>query len=499
VLIIGRSTFTSQFKEPRRKEAKMFSSAKAITTRLAIPFLGAAVLAAAGCSSSTTSTGSGTTPPQQTGPSFVVGTDAPMNSVVSFAVQLESIDAVTTSGTSVPLLNGTPTVDFARLNGLQTLLDINDVPAGTYDSVVVTLGTGTIGYLGTSANSPPTAQTMSAAFTNSTVTVNLNNPLTVVNGGSPVGLRVDFDLAQSIVTDSSGNITGQVNPTIDVRPVTNHDGGAYIDTFIAAVVSVATNSFVVQGPHGENFTVNVNGNTEWDGDASLSALTTSSIVEISGTLDDADQTFDADEVAILTDTGFYARGLITYVTPSSGAASSFDLYVRGLLPTTTGLTLNQIATVDLSGNEKYFIYWMHNQFTNFLFNSSALVPGQDVSIGGPATGATNASDVTVKRIHLRNWGYIGTIVPNSQNQANGTFQMQVTGFGGVLIPQTITVYLGPACDFRYGLGGFGDLSTATEVRVVGLLLENPINGNIVLLARHVDGTDLTDTTTATWQ
>jgi hypothetical protein len=256
---------------------------------------------------------------------------------------------------------------------------------------------------------------------------------------------------------------------------------------------------VVQGPHGENFTVNVDSNTEWDGDASLSTLNTSSIVEISGKLDDTDQTFDADEVAVLTDTGFYARGLITYVTPTSGAATSFDLYVRGLLPTDTGLTINQIATVELSGNEKYFIYWMHNQFTGFLFNSSALVPGQDVSVGGPATGAANPDDVTVKRIHLRNWGYVGTIVANSENLAQGTFQMQVTGYGGVLIPQTITVFLGPACDFRYGLGGFTDLSSATEIRVVGLLLKNPTNGNLVLVARHVDGTDLSDTAMTAWQ
>jgi hypothetical protein len=477
----------------------MYPNAKAITSRLAILFLSVAVLAAAGCSS-TTSTGSNPTQPAQTGSSFVVGTDAPKNSVVSFAVQLASIDAVTTSGTSVPLLSGTPTVDFARLNGLQSLLDMNDVPAGTYNSVVVTLGTGTIGYLDTSSGGAPTAQTMSAAFTpSSTVTIDLSSPLTVVNDGPPVGLRIDFDLEKSILTDASGNITGQVNPVIDVRPVTNHDGGAYIDTFIAAFVSAGTQSFVVQGPHGENFTVNVDSNTEWDGDASLSTLNTSSIVEISGKLDDTDQTFDADEVAVLTDTGFYARGLITYVTPTSGAATSFDLYVRGLLPTDTGLTINQIATVELSGNEKYFIYWMHNQFTGFLFNSSALVPGQDVSVGGPATGAANPDDVTVKRIHLRNWGYVGTIVANSENLAQGTFQMQVTGYGGVLIPQTITVFLGPACDFRYGLGGFTDLSSATEIRVVGLLLKNPTNGNLVLVARHVDGTDLSDTAMTAWQ
>ena len=420
-----------------------------------------------------------------------------MASVVSFAVQLQSIDAITSSGTSVPLLSGTPTVDFARFNGLQTLIDMNDVPAGTYNSVSITLGTGTIGYLNMSGGAPA-IETMNASFTNPTVTIDLNNQLVVQNGGAPVGLRVDFDLAQSIQTDTNGNITGQVNPNFDVRAVTNADGGAYIDSFIAAVVSVGSQSFVVQGPHGENFTINVNGNTEWDGDASLSTLNTSSIVELSGQLDRADQTLDADEVAVLTDSGFYARGQITYVTPSSGAAPSFELYVRGLLPTDTGLNLGQIATVDLTGNEKYFIYWMHNKFTNFLFNSSSLVAGQDVSVGGPASGAASSSDVSVKRIHLRNWGFNGTIV-GTPDPTSGTFQMQVNGFAGVLIPQTVTVYLGPACDFRYGLGGFSDLGASVNVRVVGLLLKDPISGNLVLLARHVDGTNFTDMATAAWQ
>jgi hypothetical protein len=476
----------------------MIPRANQLSIRLALAVAGAAVLFTAGCgSSNSTSTGTGRQQ-QQTGPSFVVGTDAPMASVVSFAVQLQSIDAITSSGTSVPLLSGTPTVDFARFNGLQTLLDMNDVPAGTYNSVSITLGTGTIGYLNTSGGGAPAIETMNASFTNSTVTIDLNNPLVVQNGGSPVGLRVDFDLAQSIQTDTNGNITGQVNPNFYVRAVTNGDGGAYIDSFIAAVVSVGTQSFVVQGPHGENFTINVNGNTEWDGDSSLSTLNSSSIVELSGQLDTADQTLDADEVGVLTDGGFYARGQITYVTPSSGAASSFDLYVRGLLPTDTGLSLGQIATVDLNGNENYFIYWMHNQFTNFLFNSSSLVAGQDVSVGGPASGAASSSDVTVKRIHLRNWGFNGTIV-GTPDPSSGTFQMQVNGFAGVLVPETVTVYLGPTCDFRYGLGGFSDLSASVNVRVVGLLLKDPISGNVVLLARHVDGTNLTDTATAAWQ
>jgi hypothetical protein len=180
------------------------------------------------------------------------------------------------------------------------------------------------------------------------------------------------------------------------------------------------------------------------------------------------------------------------VTPATGAATSFDLYVRGLLPTTTGIQLGQIAQVNLSGNEIYSIYWMHNPFTQFIFNSSGLVAGQSIAVGGPATGATNANAVTVTRVNLRNWGFNGTVVAGSQSSANGTFQMQINGFAGVLVPETVTVYLGNHCDFRYGLGAFTDLANGSNIRVVGLLLKNPTNGQVVLLARHVDGFNTTD-------
>jgi hypothetical protein len=163
--------------------------------------------------------------------------------------------------------------------------------------------------------------------------------------------------------------------------------------------------------------------------------------------------------------------------------------VRGLLPTTTGLTLGQIAQVDLSGNEKYSIYWFHNPLTQFVFNDSLLLPGQHVSVGGPATGATNAQDVTVKRVVLRDWGFNATVVPNSVNSANGTFQITVNGFAGLLIPQTVTVYTAGKTGFRDGLTGLDTLTGGENVRVVGLLIKSPIDGSTVLLAHYVDQLD----------
>jgi hypothetical protein len=366
----------------------------------------------------------------------------PVAGVASFSVQLQGISAVDSSGKQVPLLSGSPTVDFARYNGLQTLLDMNDVPVGTYSSINVSLGSATIGYLQTQTGQPPTIQTETASLTQSTIQVQLASPL-VVTQTEPVGLRVDFDLKKSMQVDSNGQITGQVTPTFNIKAIAPSDPDAFIDEFDAGVVSVNTSaqSFVIQGPHGRQFTVLVNGQTEFDNNESLGNLTSSSIVQISGTLDRADSTIDATEVAILSEDSFYAAGQITYVQPNSGTATDFDLYVRGLLPTTTGLSLGQIAQVNLLGTEKYFIYWMHNPLTQFVFNPSALLPGQHVSIGGPASGAANSQAVTVKRIVLRDWGFSGTVVAGSVDMSGHTFQMNVNGFAGQLITGPVTVYV----------------------------------------------------------
>jgi hypothetical protein len=466
-----------------------------IQSPVAFVVLAAAALAVAGCTSSIGTSTNPISPQTQTGSAFVVGTDAPMASVVSFAVQVQNVTATDASGNSVSLISGSPTVDFARFNGLQTLLDMNDIPVGTYNSISVTLGSATIGYLNTSTGAAPTIATMAATYPNSastyTYTQTLFSPIVVTESGTPVGLHVDFDLHKSIAVDSTGAITGAVTPTFTLNAVGNSDPGAYIDTFDAAVVSVNTTaqSFVVQGPHGSQFTVNVNGQTEWENNEGLGNLTTSSIVSISGTLDRADKTIDADDVAILSQDGFYAAGQVTYVRPSSGPATSFDLYVRGLLPTTTGLELGQIATVDLTGNENFLIYWFHNPLTQFLFNSSQLLPGQHVSVGGPASGAASASDVTVKRVVLRHWGYNATVVKGSENKTNGTFQIQIDGFAGLLVPQTVTVYTASKTDFRNGPSSIGDLTDGENVRVVGLLLKDPTSGNTVLLAHYVDELD----------
>lgn len=455
---------------------------------LSLSLISAITLMAAGCGTSgNAALSSGGSSGSNTGEAFVIGTDTPVAAVTSFQVQIESINAIDANGNSTPLLAWVPVVDFARYNGLQTLLDMNNVPAGTYTSISVTFGKAILGFLQQNPNEAPTVNSMSATLSTSTVQQTLSTPLVVSQTG-PVGIHLDFDLNKSIQVDGSGQITGVVNPTLDIKAIGPSAPEGFIDEFDAAVLSVdqSKQSFVIQGPHGLRYTVNVNSQTDWDGNENLSDLSTSSIVQVSGTIDRADSTIDANEVAILSQNGFYAGGQVTFVLPSTGPATTFEFFVRGFLPTTTGLLDGQIAKVDLTGDEKYFIYWMRNPLTEFLFNSSALLPGQSIAIGGPASGAANSFTVTCKRVVLRDWGFNGTIVPNSVKD-DGSFQMNVTGFAGQLVSSPVTVYaLGPV-GFRYGLSGMSQLSTTTgQIRVVGLLLKNPTNGQSVLLAHYID-------------
>jgi hypothetical protein len=452
------------------------------------------VALACGCGGG--SSNSTTTMQPQSGSVFVTGTDAPLPSVLSFQVDITGMTVSDGTNPPVSVLSGTQTVDFARLNGLHTLLDLNTIPTGTYTSVNVTLANPQIGYLKVTnpQTNPPTRPTITTlngtttpavTLSQSSVTLNLASPLTV-NAGDIIGLSFEFDLRHSIQVDQNGQFTGVVNPTLDLKAVTPSDADASIDDFIAGVVSVtaSNNSFVIQGPHGHQFTVNVNDQTEWEDGEGLSNLTSTSIVEISGTLDRTSKAILADTVAIVSQDSFYAGGLVTFVDPATGTANDFDLYVRNTLPSGTGFQSGQISTIDLTGNEKFFIYWWHNRFTNMFFNSSLLVAGQHVSIGGPFSNGA----VTVKRVVLRHEGHTGAWVVGSTNVGASTFQFNSNGLAGVLFNGPVTVYCTPFTVFRGGLTGLGDLTgnAAISLRVVGLVLKDPISSQPVFVARIVE-------------
>jgi hypothetical protein len=430
--------------------------------------------------------------PPQMGNVFSLGTDAPpsLPSVVSFQVMITGV-TVNNSGGSLSVLSNPVTVDFAKLDGLHDLIDLDSVPVGTYSSVTITGSTPVIGFLDTT-QSPPALNSINATPSTFTVTAPLANPL-VVDQNDLVGLLIEMDLRQTIETNN-GQVTGTINPTFDVRGLTADDSEAEIDDFRVGVVSVDTSSaaFTVQGPFSRQWNVTTSAQTEWDDGGSLANLTTNSIVEISGKLDPVTHAIDADEVEIVSQDHFFLGGLITYVNPASpNSATQIDVYTRTELPDLSSTApIGQINALALNGSENYFIADFRNPLTALLFSNTTLGPGQRVGIGGALSGSGNSQTLTVYRVVLERQGQEGAWIPGStqiQSGNAGSFQLNDDFLAGVLLPQPVTVITTNSTNF-VNLGGFSALTgnQALPLRVIGFILMNPQTNQPEIVARRVE-------------
>ncbi len=444
-----------------------------------------AAIGVAGCGGSTA--GSNPVSPNQASV-FTVATDAPLPSVISCQIEVTGV-TIFNGTTNVPVLSTPQVVDFAQLSGLHQLLDLNAVPTGTYTSATVTLANPVIGFIDTTQN-PPTISTINGTLSQSSVLVNFANPF-VLQDADLVGLRMEFDLRQSLVTNN-GQITGTINPVFDMRLLASDDSDVSIDDFAGGVVGVTGNdTFTMQGPKGRQWTVQANASTAMDDPSEpINSFTTDTIVEVSGQLDPVTHDIDADEIEVVSNDKFYLAGLFTSIRPPSGAATQADLYVRVELPDVTGIQDGQITTLGLNGTEKYLIANIRNPLTSLLFNNSALAAGQSVGIGGSLTTNNGVSTLTVHRVVLRRQGQEGSWVVGStmiQNGNAGSFQLDDDWTAGVLLPSPLTVITGSGTNF-INLSGLSALSgtQAIPLRVVGFILIDPTTNQPVMVARSVE-------------
>jgi Domain of unknown function (DUF4382)/Domain of unknown function (DUF5666) len=448
-----------------------------------------AIISLGGCSSGMNQTNP--SPQPQTASVFTVGTDAPLPSVVSCDVTITGVTLY--NGTSnISVMTETPQIiDFAELSGLHQLMDLNAVPTGTYYSATVMLSSAVIGYLDTTVT-PPAVDTMNGTLTHSSVTVQFAQPF-VLNDNDLVGLRMDFDLRQSILTDQNGNFTGQINPTFDMKLLAANDSKASIDDFHVGFVGMDSDtSFAVQGPHGRQWTVQTDSNTIWDDpNVPLSAFTTNTILEVSGQLDPVTKNIDASEIEVVSNDGFVLGGLFTYINPPSPQpATQADLYVRYELPDLNGVQPGDLEQFTLNGSEQYRIANVRNPITTLLFNNTLLAPGQRVDVGGKLDTSVTPATLTPHRIVLRRQGQFGTWVVGSTNIQSGdlgTFQLNDQSTAGVLLPNPITVYTTNETLF-INLSGLSALSGSSSIpiRVVGFVLVNPATNQPVMVARSVE-------------
>jgi hypothetical protein len=428
---------------------------------------------------------------QQMGTVFTMGTDnPPLPSVLSVQVQVTSI-TLSDGSTTVNLLNGPQTVDFAKLNGLRSLLDLNDVPARTYNSATIMIGGATIGFLDTT-QTPPVLNTITATVAPMTVNVPLAQPLVLVDQDL-VGFFMDLDLRQSIGTDMNGNITGNFTPTFDVKAISVDDANAFIDDFYAGVISVnpAGNQFVIQGPHGRQFTVDTDANTEFDDPSAMpSTFDTNTIVEVSGKLNRVTRDIVATEVEVVSKDHFILEGLDTFVQNTIGQASQINLYTRAELPNLAGAPLGQIDPIALNGNEKYLIANIHTPLTALLFGPNSQLAGQRIVFGGKLDTTVNPPALDVRRVILERQGQRGTwVVGSTQIQSGnaGSFSFTDNYIAGVLLPHPLAIISTNFTNF-INLSGLSDLSGSQPIplRLVGFILVDPATNSPVMVARTIE-------------
>ena len=435
-----------------------------------------------GSSSTVTPTGSTT----KSATVYMTGSDAPLPSVLSFQVDIQSI-TLFNGTTNVPLVSESSTLDFSRLIGLRTLLGLNSIPAGTYTSATITLANPKIAYLDTSTT-PTSLKTINGTLLNNTVTFTMAQPLTVTDNGLG-GLHLHFDLRQSIKVDGTGNITGQVDPKIQIRTLTLNDDDSDIDELRGSLVSVdaAHNQFVIQRPNGRQFTIHVDSNTDWDGTDTINTIAPPVIMEIAGTVQ-ADGSILATDVQAITRDSAFLEGIVLNESPTTGAATNVTILVRDEIPVLSGISVGAPATLNINSNTVFNIFKMHLPIDAYLFNSSQLVVGQRVSLGGAIDTTTTPASFDTRRVVLHRQGLEGTYVASSLQVTsgnNGSFQLNVNGLHGYLFGAPIKVLTTNATRFR-NIANLSAVATASgDIFVSGLLLKDPVSGNPVLVAGAV--------------
>jgi hypothetical protein len=441
-----------------------------------------------GCGSSSPSS---TSPTPQNAPVFVTGEDAPLASVVGFDVTINSITLNGSGSTSAQVLTTPTTVDFARLLGLRSPLSFNTVAAGTYTSATFSLSAPVISYVDMSTN-PPTLTTVNATFspttgTSTQTTVTVNFPTAMVVGSNGLaGLRMEFDIRQSVAVDSNGNVTGVVNPTIYASAVQASDPNAQITDLTGglASVSAASNSFVIQGPYGGQLTIDVSNSTQFNSGWNINNMAAPAFIGVQGSFQ-ADGSLMASNVEVITEAQSFLSGRVLAVNPTSSAVQQITLWV-GETSADLVTDIDSIQTINVSAVSNFDMCFFDNLSTNALFNSSNVIVGQRIFIGGSVSSGT----FTPQMVSLRFQGVYGTLTQDSVNIVSGnagSFQLQNNALIGYSLGGApLTVATGNATLF-VNTTGLSALQSGGAIPLVagGLLFVDPITSTPIMAAAVV--------------
>ena len=423
---------------------------------------------------------------------FRIG-DAPADRVITFEASVGPITMTSSSGMSFTALAGTQRVELAHLSGMSEPLVLLNVPQGSYTSMSITLSNPEV----TFTNNAGAIVKLEPAL-NQAVTINLSPALTIGNGATVVS--IDLNLANLLMFDSQGNVTG-ISPspsafTISTSAVAaqnnedqEEDENGKLEDIMGMVTNVSGTSFsMTVGQSGASLTFATDSNTEFKDGASLSTLM-NTIVKVEG-MTNPDGTLRAKEVeGIENQDGAELEGLVTQVTGNpatqlmvvaqDGNGHGMDNQQMG--STQTVNVAGAQYKVDQGNIDTSGIGALPSS-PNFPFDATTIHAGQAVET---ESGEAMNSSMMAEKVKLRQQALTGTVSGLSAATSAGptTFTLAVapdSAFAMLSGQTTVTVFWQPGTK----LHKLTSINNGNTVRVRGLVFFTGSSFNMI--ARRID-------------
>lgn len=500
-----------------------------------------------GCSSSpssanTTSSSKTNSPTPGKGTLITIVQDVPLCNAISAAVVVQNLSFTPPNSTAtIGYITTTPSfapeirLNLEQLRDFDTILYQFPVQAGSYSQANLDFELAQL--VAYDPTLSPPVHTLTAALTNSKPIVYMNPPLVITANQANVML-LDFDVLRMLTTDSSGDLTGQINPVASITQLSatlpsgaiNPNGFAQIDDLWGFVRSVTntnatsnptyTGSFQMQllspsTADAPEIAMNMTATTNKIGFADLPHLLPNSYVEVSATLD-AQGNIAANTVEVqAVEAPFPPAGttpstaligpIVSIKTDQAGNPTQLGLWVHDAEPDDIStLLMDQIYNVDLTVNPTYQASVMGPNFANLTYGAQNLAVGQEVVVHGayvkPPTSSTSPLatapfnvEPTAIFLKLQSMqGTMGSLLNVGSDNATGVFTLLPC----CTLLQGVPIYVVTNNQTNFvNISGLGGINTVSPLLVKGMPYYEPqavkindINipaGSMVLQAKQV--------------
>lgn len=449
-------------------------------TAAALAVAGLATLAITGCGqgAAMSSTGASSGAGAATSAMVVTVGDAPLSNILSAKVTISGITLTPSSGGSAVTVLSTPrTIELSSLGAIQEPLETQNVAAGTYSAVNITISSANVTYLNSSNQVTKGSATINSP--NSTVTL---SPALTVTQGQDVHLSLNFNLAQSF--DLSGStLTFTPSITSAAASIEKENSVDREVEVTGSVVSSSATSITVQSSNtGVQSTFSINSSTQLPSGLNPATIPAGTIVTIHGVVQ-ADGSLLATSICSAASgnspdkSQSGGRGIVTAVSKdSSGNVTSFTFVPR---EDYSGDASGSTMTVDLSNSTVYGVSQdaIQNGIAATAFTNAEIFPGQSVEVIGSVSGGT----IMAQQVNLAPESLSGALAAAPQGTSpsyNFTLQLPAQSFLTTydsLATLSATTNTQTQYEDTLTASSFGTLAAGTSLEVHGYLLVDNSN------------------------